>query len=89
MWGIPADERAIKLSPGTGLIGSPQRGKKDTNPRRAVINVKSLLIPGLYPGRVVVIESDTIQGGWLCRRVKYTGESTGQSWYADLELEEY
>lgn len=87
--GQPADTTAIRLSPTTGLIGSPSRGKQERNNRRAVVNARSLLIPGLYPGRIVQLESSEVTGGWLCRRVKYIGESTGQNWYCDLELTEY
>jgi len=87
--GQPAETRAIRLSPGTGLVGSPSRGKRDPRQRRKRIGARSLLIPGLYPGRVVVLESAEVEGNWLCRRTNYIGDSSGQDWYVDLELEEY
>jgi hypothetical protein len=48
-----------------------------------------MLIPGLYPGRVVQLDSDTLGGAYHCTRVRFAGDSTGPDWYADLELEEY
>jgi hypothetical protein len=84
----PAETTAIRLTPSSGLVGSPKRGKKERG-NRYIINAQALLIPGLYPGRVVQIESKEVEGAYLCRRVNYKGETTGQSWYADLELQEY
>jgi hypothetical protein len=87
--GQPAEERSIRLSPGSGLLGSPTRGKRDNRTRRVTVTAKAQLIPGLYPGRVVVLDSSEVQGGWQIKRVRYTGDTAGQDWLADLELEEY
>jgi len=87
--GQPAETRAILLSPSTGLIGSPTRGKRDERTRKVAYSARSLIVPGLYPGRVVQIESTAINGAFLCRRVGFFGDSTGTDWYADMELEEY
>jgi hypothetical protein len=87
--GQPAETRAISLRAGTTLIGSPTRGKRDERSRKIAYGVRSLIIPGLYPGRVISIESREINGGFLCKRVKFIGDSAGNDWFADLELEEY
>ncbi len=87
--GQPAETTAILLSPGTGLLGSPTRGAKEERTGKVAHSVEALLIPGLYPGRVVQVESRELNGNFLCRRVGFFGESTGEEWKADLECEEY
>jgi hypothetical protein len=87
--GEPAETRAIRLTSSTGLLGSPSRGKRDERTDRVAYQARSLLIPGLYPGRVIDLESSELSGGYLCRRVGFFGDSAGADWYADLELEEY
>ncbi len=86
--GQPAERRAVRLAPGTGLTGSPtpSRGSGDD---AAGVRATALLMPGLYPGRVVQLDSDTVSGTYLCSAVSYRGESRGAEWKADLELEEY
>jgi len=87
--GQPSDTRAIRLSPSTGLLGSPTRGARDQRTHRVAIGAKAMLIPGLYPGRVVQLDSDTVSGAYLCTRTRYAGDTAGPDWYCDLELEEY
>ena len=87
--GHPAETSAVHLTPGTGLIGSPKRSKRDARTHRVTAEARSLITPGLYPGRVVVLDSSTVEGNWRINRVRYQGETRGAPWYADLELEEY
>lgn len=87
--GQPSETRAIRLTPASGLIGSPTRGSKDDRTGRVAHQVKALLIPGLYPGRVVMVNSSVLEGAFMVRRVRYAGDSGGVDWYADLECGEY
>ena len=87
--GRPSETTAIRLSPDTGLIGSPTRGAKDERTGKVSHAVKAMLIPGLYPGRVVQVASSELEGDFMIRRVSYVGDSSGPDWYADLECEEY
>lgn len=50
------------------------------------VEVKSLLIPGIFPGRSVVLRSSTISGSYMAKTVRYTGDSTGNDWYATTVL---
>jgi hypothetical protein len=86
--GQPAERRSIRLSPGTGLIGQPQRGRGSRQERRTV-EARSLLIPGMYPGRIIVLESDSVSGNFLLRSVRFIGKTMSTDWYADLEIEDY
>jgi hypothetical protein len=85
----PTNTRAIRLAPGRGLIGSPTRETGNQRNRPPKILCRAHLMPSIYPGRVVVLESAEIEGNFSVDRVKYTGSTFGGEWYADLSLEEY
>jgi len=71
---------AIVLNSDSGMIGSPESGEK------GIVEVRSLLIPQLTPGRVVSLESRQINGFFRVEKVTYQGDTRGSDWYADLEL---
>jgi hypothetical protein len=81
-------ETAIVLSSGSGLVGSPTRGSQDARSGVPVYSARALLNPGLYPGRSIRLETDTVTGDYTCSRVRYRGETTGSQWHAEIELEE-
>jgi hypothetical protein len=72
--------QAVRLSPSTGLVGSPEVGS------RGRATVRALLSPELWPGRVVVLQSERIEGRYVVRAVTYTGDSHGNDWLAECEL---
>lgn len=72
--------RAMRLTPGTGLLGSPTVGS------RGRVTVRALLSPDLWPGRRVALESERVEGRYVCRAVTYRGDSHGQDWLAECEL---
>jgi hypothetical protein len=80
--GTPLDAQAILLAPRSGLVGSPKKGAKGE------LLVKSLIIPGLRPKRLVKIESPTESGIFVIKSAKYKGDTSGQDWYAELECVE-
>ncbi len=79
---------AVRLTPGTGLLGSPSRGARDRR-GNTLYTATSLMRPGLYPGRVVRIESAELSASLLCKRTQHTGETTGGPWQVTMELQEY
>ena len=85
----PAEVTATLLSPSTGLVGSPSRSSRD--PRTGDISVTAtvLIVPGIYPGTIVVLDSSTVQGPWMVHTVRYTGSTVSNDWYAELTLKEY
>ncbi len=70
---------AIRLAPGTGLIGSPQPGED------GIVEAKSLLLPDLLPGRRVQIQSAEVDGFFRLDRTRFTGDTWGGDWYAECE----
>lgn len=81
--GEPAIERAVVLSPSTGLIGSPRAEEKGK------ASATSLLQPGLAPGAKVALRSADFDGSYLVRETVYQGATRGTQWYAVLKLEPY
>ena len=82
----PARRTALLATPRTGLVGSPSQ---ETDRGRTVVKAEVLLLPGLYPGRIVQIESREVEGNFEIFRVEYKGETRGDAWGATLELRPY
>jgi hypothetical protein len=76
-------QKAIKLTSGTGLIGSPN---VDGN---GVLKAKTLMIPGLTCGRLVVVDSRQIQGQFRVEKIITEGHSHGPDWYHEIEAKRY
>lgn len=77
--GQPYGTDAVRLSPGSGLIGSPEPGEEGK------LRATALIQPGLKPRRQVKIESEALSGFYVVSTVSYTGDTHGQDWYAALE----
>lgn len=70
---------AVFLSPGTGLVGVPSVDSE------GILTAQTLLIPDLFPGRIVSLESENLSGAFRVEKVAYTGDTSGDDWYVDLE----
>jgi hypothetical protein len=76
-------EKAIVLSPSTGLVGSPSVDGT------GLMKCKSLIIPGLRCGRVVVVDAASVKGSYRLEKIVYDGDNSGDPWYAELEGRRY
>lgn len=79
-YGEPLSQLAVKLTPDTGLIGSPEPGNK------GLVDVRCLIIPDLYPGRRVEVDSEHVRGFYRIEVSKHSGQTFGKDWYVDLQL---
>lgn len=70
----------VELGAGTGLIGSPK--KKDKG-----LEVTSLLMPELVPGRTLQLNSRFLQGDYRILKVTHQGDTHGREWYSICEIE--
>ena len=77
--GQPNQAKAVLLRTDSGLIGSPEIGEK------GLVKAKSLLQPGIYPGRKVEITSKFVDGFFRCDSVMHSGDTWGQEWYSEIE----
>lgn len=73
---------AIVLRPGTGLIGSPDRDKD------GIVSCDANIMPDLFPGRAVRLESRKIVGDFRCARAEYKGNNRRGDWKTALKLED-
>lgn len=79
-YGAPLSQLAIKLTPETGLIGSPEPGNK------GLCDVRCLILPDVYPGRRVQVESEHVKGMYRVETSKHSGSTFSKDWYIDLQL---
>lgn len=72
---------AVLLTPGTGLIGTPEAGDK------GYVKARSLLQPDLLPGRKLKIESKNkkVNGFFRAEKCVFIGDTWGSDWYVDVE----
>ena len=73
--------QAILLTPGTGLIGTPEAGEK------GFVKARSLLQPSLLPGQRVQIVSknEVVSGFFRAEKCIFVGDTWGTDWYVDIE----
>lgn len=74
---------AVKLSEKTGLVGSPSVDSA------GLMKCRSLIIPGMRCGRVLVLDSLIVKGNYRIEKLVYEGESGGDPWYCDIEGTRY
>jgi len=79
-YGEPLAQLAVKLTAETGLVGSPEPGNK------GIVEVRTLIVPDLYPGRRVEVQSEHVRGMFRVETTKHSGTTFGRDWYVDLQL---
>lgn len=73
---------ALVLSSDSGLVEDVAREKQNT------IRFKTLMLPDLFPGRLVRPQTRTISGGdYRVTRCTYRGDTHGQEWYIECQAE--
>lgn len=80
--GKPNDLPAISIDAQSGLIGVPEVGEKGR------VKARSLLQPGMIPGRTLKITSEAAELDgrfYRIQEVEHIGDTHGQDWYSDVE----
>lgn len=72
-------EAIVKVSPSTGLVGSPELGEE------GVVTFRSLLQGQIRPGKRVILDSKAVKGTFKIQRVTYIGDTWGTDWYTEAE----
>jgi len=70
---------AVVITPDTGLIGSPTVGNDGT------IKLRALLNSSIIPGKQLTVSCAGLSGFFRCEKVTFEGDSSGGSWYVDVE----
>ena len=71
--------KAAVISAETGMVGSPEPGDD------GFVNVRTLIQPNLLPAYRINLKSRQANGFYRIERVDYSGDTWGDSWFADLE----
>jgi hypothetical protein len=79
-YGAPLAELAVKLTSDTGLLGSPEPGNK------GIVEARCLILPDLYPGRRVEMQSEHVRGMYRLETTKHTGSTFSEEWFCDMQL---
>ncbi len=72
-------KQAVLVSAATGMLNSP------TVDSDGIISVETLIIPGLQPGGLVVMDSLFVKGGYRVERCKWHGQIFGNEWSINFE----
>lgn len=67
------------LTTETGLIGVP------TITNKKIMTAECLITPGIYPGALVDITSEFVEGRFKVRKAVYSGSTTGGDWHIKIE----
>lgn len=81
--GRALDLEAILLSPSTGLVGSPSVDSQ------GVLSCECLMIPGVVPGRLVVMDATRVKGNYRITRATWKGSTGGDDWGISIEAKRY
>jgi hypothetical protein len=75
--------RALMIDQASGMIGSPN---VDGN---GILKVKTLMIPGVQIGRLIVVKSIQVQGNFRIEKITTDGDTHGQDWGHEIEAKRY
>jgi hypothetical protein len=78
--GKPLQETGIVLTESSGLVGSPELGKG------GVVRCRTLMIPGLYPGRRVELKSRALSGVYRVETTHHRGVFGTEDWGCEAEF---
>lgn len=74
------NDKAIRLSQATGLIEIPSVDAK------GVLSAKSLIQPGITPGRLIVLDAERLKGNWRIEEAEHRGDTMSQSeWWVQIK----
>jgi len=76
--GATLNRTGVRLNTSTGLVSASYVDRR-------TVKVMSLLIPEVYPGRGVIVESQRVNGSFRVHSVKYSGDSFGGDWACEIE----
>lgn len=79
--GTPLQGTATELTSETGMVGAPSVDNE------GVLSVTALLIPEIFPGRLLKVESEFLSGNFRVESCRYTGSTFDNDWYVDVEAQ--
>lgn len=77
------DGLAINVSAQHGMVGTP------TVDSKGILKVRVLMVPDVFPGRKIVLDSKRLKGQYRIESTHHFGDTHGQDWYIDIEGKRY
>lgn len=81
--GKTVSPQALRIAADTGLIDSP------TVDNKGVLNVTTLIIPGLQPGVLAVMDTLFVKGAYRIEKCQWKGQVLGNDWSVSWEGKKY
>jgi hypothetical protein len=81
--GQPVQGQAILIDADHGLVGSP------TVDTTGLLRLRTLMLPDLFPGTKLSMNSLTVKGGYAVTYVETIGDTFGDDWCHEIEAERY
>lgn len=75
--------RAIVVSEGTGMLGSP------TVDVDGLLHVKQLMPAGVRPGLIIEVDAHDVSGNYKIEKCIWEGDSHGDSWTVEYEAQKF
>jgi hypothetical protein len=75
--------QAIRLSSDTGMVGSPS---VDVD---GILSVKTLLIPDVRVGSILVVDSARIKGTYRLEKATWSCDTSSDDWYITMQARRY
>ena len=72
-------QTAVLLTKDTGLVESPSLDSEN------VLTARSLIVPGIFPGRKIDVRSQFVRGIYRVTKATYIGSTFGNEWYVEVE----
>lgn len=90
----PIQRQCALISSSTGLIGSPSLiDESQTKPAEEQgnkgIKFKTLLNGAIVPNEIVTLDTKKYKGQYKVTKVKHLGEYEGDSWFSEVEAQEF
>jgi hypothetical protein len=76
---------AFEIGPGSGLIGSPERGDVNSKDSSGAIKFRSLINAAIAPGRKIVLKSANINSTLKVFHTVDVGDTHGEQWFTEGE----
>lgn len=94
--GQPLQTTSVRIASDAGMVGSPSvemdsnvTGAAAKKKKPTLVKVRTLMIPGIYPGRKVVLDTNEYNGGYQVVEALFTGDTAGNDWNIDSKLRPY
>lgn len=83
--GKAASTQVFRLSPTTGLVGSPDHTPPDQKGKPATLKCRCLLNPQIIPAGIIQIDSAGVKGDFVVQKLDHQGDSHGADWTTVIE----